>query len=82
MILLAISIAIPNEHARLARLETDAFILAAVGAAVLCRHRDIVHVHYVQLRDSFGTHATAGRKGEAWGRGIIGIWNWIVGLLY
>jgi collagenase-like PrtC family protease len=40
MILLAISIAISNEHARLARLETDAFILAALSAAALCRHCD------------------------------------------
>jgi hypothetical protein len=42
MILLAISIAVPNQHARLARLETDASsILAAIGTAGV---DDLVHL--------------------------------------
>jgi hypothetical protein len=34
MISLAISVAIPDEHTRLTRLETNASLLAAIGTAV------------------------------------------------
>jgi hypothetical protein len=38
MILLALGIAIPDEHARLTRLETSTPLLTALGAAGVCRH--------------------------------------------
>jgi hypothetical protein len=50
MLPLALGIAIPGEHTRLARLETDAPFLAALGAAVSCCIFPIIHPE--EIRDS------------------------------
>jgi len=43
MILLTFSVAIPDEHTRLTRLQTDSPLLAALGTAV--GHRKMLMVH-------------------------------------
>jgi hypothetical protein len=46
MIPLTIGVAIFDEHTRLARLETSAPLLAALGAAIDCRHLQLLPHHH------------------------------------